>query len=170
MSQICVCPLSDIEKQLKSSNARWMVSLMGPGKTAAKPEQISEGFLALEFHDIAVPRDGYIPPSADQIGQLLDFFAQWNQREPLLIHCWMGISRSTAAATIALAQRDPYQSMTALAQQLRQASPMATPNPLMIALADDQLGLDGKLIAAIATIGRGAEASQGTPFSIALNP
>ncbi|MEP1205876.1 MAG: protein-tyrosine phosphatase family protein [Rhizobiaceae bacterium] len=167
MSRICVCPLSHLEAQLQSSGARWMVSLMGPGKAATRPAQISAGFLALEFHDIAGPREGYSPPSAEQITQLLDFFAQWDQRAPLLIHCWMGISRSTAAAAIALAQLNPEQDMTGLAEKLRRSSPSATPNSLMIALADEQLELNGRLSSAIAAIGRGAEASQGTPFSIA---
>lgn len=166
MSQIFVCPLSDLDATLRLSGARWMVSLMGPGKTSPRPRQVTAGFLALEFHDIAAPRAGYLPATVEQIAELLDFFARWDQREPLLIHCWMGISRSTAAAVIAMAQQAPEQDMTALAQHLRQASPMATPNPLMISLADKLMGLDGRLNAAISAIGRGQEASQGSPFSL----
>ncbi len=146
-----------------------MVSLMGPGKASAQPSQITGGFLSLEFHDINTPREGLSPPNSCQISQLLEFIDRWDQTDPLLIHCWMGISRSTAAAAIALAQRDPDQDMAALAQRLRRNSPMATPNALMISLADDQLHLNGRLQQAIAAIGRGADAAQGEPFSMGLD-
>ncbi len=146
-----------------------MVSLMGPGKTSPQPNQITGGFLNLEFHDITGPREGLSPPNSQHVSQLLAFFDRWDRSHPLLIHCWMGISRSTAAAAIALAQRNPDQDMAALANNLRRASPMATPNALMISLADDQLRLNGQLIQAITAIGRGADAAQGEPFSMALN-
>ena len=154
MSHIFVCPLSDLDATLETSGARWMVSLMGPGKSSVRPSGITRGFLGLEFHDIDGPRDNLLPPSRADVTQLLEFFDGWDGHDPLLIHCWMGISRSTAAAAIALAQR------------LRLASPMATPNRLMIALADEQLGLNGNLCSAIAAIGRGADASQGEPFCL----
>ena len=166
MSRIFVCPLSDLDATLETSGARWMVSLMGPGKSSARPSGITRGFLGLEFHDIDGPRDNMLPPSQADVTQLLEFFDGWDGHDPLLIHCWMGISRSTAAAAIALAQRDPRQDMARLAQRLRLASPMATPNRLMIALADEQLGLNGNLCSAIAAIGRGADASQGEPFCL----
>ena len=54
--------------------------------------------------------------------------------------------------------------MGRLARRLRKASPMATPNPLMVALADAQLGLEGRLSDAIRSIGRGEDAFEGEPF------
>ena len=168
MSQIWVCPLSDLDETLRSSGARRMVSLMGPGKITPRPDQITDGQLGLEFHDITGPREDLSPPTLQQMSQMLEFFASWDQRHPLLIHCWMGISRSTAAAAIALAQCAPDQDMTLLAQQLRRTSPMATPNSLMISLADDLLELNGRLKTAIASIGRGAEARQGKPFAMEM--
>ena len=164
MSRVHVCPLSDLEATLAASGARRMLSLMGPGKSQPRPAQIDDGFLAMEFHDIGEPREGLSPPTREHVGQILAFLDGWDQRSDLLIHCWMVISRSTAAAAIAMAQRQPEGDMTALAARLRQASPMATPNPLMISIADDLLQLDGRLRDAIAAIGRGAEASQGQPF------
>ena len=168
MSRIFVCPLSRLEATLEDSGARWMVSLMGPGKSSARPSTITRGFLGLEFHDINGPREDLLPPTEEDVSKLLRFFSSWDADSPLLIHCWMGISRSTAAAAIALAQHDPGQDMMRLAHRLRKASPIATPNPLMIKLADEQLGLNGQLSAAIATIGRGAEAVQGEPFCLDL--
>ena len=42
-----------------------------------------------------------------------------------------------------------------IAQALRRASPTATPNIRIVSLADRLLGRDGRMIAAIETIGRG---------------
>ena len=168
MSRIFVCPLSDLENSLASSRAKWMISLSGPGKSPQRPEQITGGYLALEFNDIDAPRDDLVPPDTAHISQLLAFFAQWNRQGNLLIHCWMGISRSTAAAAIALAALQPDRNPTDIAATLRQSSPMATPNRLMIAHADKALQLDGRLSTAIAGIGRGAEASQGLPFCLEI--
>ncbi|MDB5521190.1 MAG: hypothetical protein JWQ82_787, partial [Tardiphaga sp.] len=52
----------------------------------------------------------------------------------------------------------------AIADALRRRAPFATPNALMVAIADDVLARDGRMIAAIARIGRGAEAFAGTPY------
>ena len=166
MSKIHVCPLSDLEAILCTSRARRMISLMGPSKAAAQPVQITEGFLAMEFHDIAAPRDGLSPPTEAHITELLQFLTAWDRKSDLLIHCWMGISRSAAAAAIALAQQQPQGDMVQLATLLRKASPVATPNPLMISIADDLLQLNGRLRTAIAAIRRGAEASRGQPFAL----
>ena len=82
----------------------------------------------------------------------------------MLIHCWAGISRSTAAAYTALCMLRPDSDEEALARELRAASPSATPNRLIVSLADDILGRDGRMVKAIAGIGRGADAFEGTPF------
>ena len=94
---------------------------------------------------------------------ILDFVAAWPREKPLVIHCYAGISRSTAAAYIAAcALRPPRRGRVAAA--LRAASPSATPNPLFVAIADRLLGRDGRMVAAIAAIGRGADAFEGVPF------
>jgi predicted protein tyrosine phosphatase len=51
-----------------------------------------------------------------------------------------------------------------LALELRRASPSATPNRLIVSLADDILGRQGRMVKAVEKIGRGADAFEGTPF------
>ncbi len=162
--KIIVCPLSALETSLRETAASRMISLSGPGKSLKRPDQISDGFLALEFNDISAPANGLIAPNENHISALISFFQDWNQVSPLLIHCWMGISRSTAAAVIAHACLNPGQDMQKLAARLRAASPSATPNRLMIEIADTKLQLKGRLSNAIADIGRGAYADEGTKF------
>jgi predicted protein tyrosine phosphatase len=122
--------------------------------------------LKLIANDIAVPLEGHILPGADHVKQLIAFIESWDLKEPMLIHCWAGISRSTAAAYIAASVLNPLLSEVVLAHRLREASPSATPNPRLIALADMILGRDGRMIDAIAEIGRGADAFEGTPFAL----
>ena len=84
----------------------------------------------------------------------------------MVIHCWAGISRSTASAYIAASVLNPELDEVHLATRLRAASPSATPNPRLIALADTILDRKGRMMAAIADIGRGADAFEGTPFEL----
>jgi predicted protein tyrosine phosphatase len=55
-----------------------------------------------------------------------------------------------------------------IAHELREASPTASPNPRIVALADALLGRDGRMIAAIESIGRGIPAEV-LPFRLNLH-
>jgi predicted protein tyrosine phosphatase len=124
--------------------------------------------LRLTFHDIAAPAPGLEPPQKRDMTALLEFLRGWDKSSPMIIHCWAGISRSTAAGYIASCLLKPDADEIHLAQQLREASPSATPNPMLIALADEALQRGGRMRRAIADIGRGADAFEGTPFKIAI--
>jgi predicted protein tyrosine phosphatase len=82
------------------------------------------------------------------------------------VHCWAGISRSTASAYVALCMARPAADEEGLAWELRAAAPSATPNRLIVSLCDDLLGRHGRMTRAVAAIGRGEEAFEGTPFTL----
>jgi predicted protein tyrosine phosphatase len=63
---------------------------------------------------------------------------------------------------------EPSRGEDEIALVLRRASPSATPNARLVAIADDILGRNGRMVTAIAGIGRGEDAFEGTPFSLAL--
>jgi predicted protein tyrosine phosphatase len=84
----------------------------------------------------------------------------------MVIHCWAGISRSTAAAVISLAAINPDAHELEIAKLLRAASPTAFPNRLMISLADAALGRRGRMVEAVESIGRGVIAGEARPFSL----
>jgi predicted protein tyrosine phosphatase len=96
------------------------------------------------------------------------FVGRWDQAAPLLIHCFAGVSRSTAAAFIAACAVIPHRDEAEIALAVRRNSPTATPNPRLVALADKMLGRKGRMIAAIARIGRGVECSEAIPFALEL--
>jgi predicted protein tyrosine phosphatase len=162
---IIVCPLSAVARELDHSRPARLISLLAPDQDApVAPADMPR--LTLRFHDIAEPREGLVAPSRAMVAELLDFGAAWREPEPLLVHCWMGISRSTAAALVLACAASPARDEGEIALALRAASPTATPNSRIVALADDLLGRQGRLITAAARIGRGADAFQGRPFRL----
>ncbi|WP_341760408.1 protein tyrosine phosphatase [Candidatus Endowatersipora endosymbiont of Watersipora subatra] len=168
---IHVCPLATLKRSLKQSSARWMISLSSPGKSIPIPDQIdqfSDCFLSLEFNDISEEHEDLIAPTSEDIEKIINFSYRWNGDGTLLIQCWMGISRSTAAALIVILSLYSSSEADKMAILLRTLSPTATPNFLMIRLADNSLNLDGRLVQALQKIGRGIEASHGIPFDIFL--
>jgi predicted protein tyrosine phosphatase len=164
---IIVCPLHRAERLITEHGAGHAVSLLGPATphptfAALDPAR----HLRLTFHDIVEPMEDYSAPGRDDVARLVEFLGGWDRRDPILIHCWAGISRSTAAAYTALCMFRPRASEDVLARELRQASPSATPNRLIVALADEILGRGGRMTRAIEGIGRGAEAAEGQPFTL----
>ena len=134
-----------------------------PTPSVLQPDQ----HLRLAMNDITSPQDGLVHPNERHIAELIAFARTWNRQGPLVVHCWAGISRSTAAAFITLCTLNEPGTERRFAQALRAASATATPNALMVELADDLLGAKGRMIAAIDEIGGGAMAMAATPFVLA---
>lgn len=167
---LLVCPLSQVETARALHRPSHLISLLAPTSPAETWPAVEpcDACLRLGFHDIAEPRSDLIAPDAAMVAQLLAFARGWDRTRPLLVHCWAGISRSTAAAFIIACQGAPERSEQAIAEALRAAAPFATPNPLLVSLADTALGRDGRMAKAIADIGRGADAFEGVLFELAL--
>lgn len=167
---LIVCPLDLVEDMATAHAPSHILTLIGP---AAQPPACvgapKAKRLHLLFNDIIEPQDDLILPTAQHVADLLAFGRDWDRRSPMLVHCWAGISRSTAAAYILASDHRGAGSETELATRLRAASPTATPNRLLVALADEILGRSGAMTAAINEIGRGMEASAGKPFQLDLD-
>ena len=172
MPHLHVCPLSRLPETLAVSGASHLVTLAtlgSPGLAVERPEIIApEHHLRVGFSDIVAPLEGHLPPTDAHVRAVLDFAAAWNRERPLLLHCYAGISRSTAAAYAVACALAPQRDEAEWARELRRLAPSATPNRLFVEIADDLLGRRGRMKAAIAAIGRGAEAFEGTPFRLAL--
>jgi predicted protein tyrosine phosphatase len=167
---LIVCPLRLVEEMATIHAPSHILTLIGPAagppSCAAAP---SARRLHLLFNDIVEPAEGLILPSAEHIADLLAFGRDWSRAAPMLVHCWAGISRSTAAAYILACDRSPPGTELDLAYRLRAVSASATPNRLMIALADEVLGRGGAMIAAVEEIGPGLAATTGNPFVLRLD-
>jgi predicted protein tyrosine phosphatase len=124
--------------------------------------------LLVNLSDTSVEMVGHTLPCETHVDKLLTFVRRWDQAAPLLIHCWAGVSRSTAAAFVAVCALRPHRDEAEIAQEVRSRSPTATPNARLVALADSMLGRNGRMIAAIEKIGRGTDCREGAPFSLEL--
>ena len=164
-----VCPLSQLARVVSRTGARHVVTLINADTPVKRPAGVApDDHLFLGFNDIVSDEPGLTPPGAEHVDRLLGFVSRWPREKPLVIHCFAGISRSTAAAYITACALSPQRDEAAVAQALRQAAPSATPNARLVALADARLGRQGRMTAAIAAIGRGRDAFEGNPFRLAL--
>jgi predicted protein tyrosine phosphatase len=158
---IIIAPLSKVTSLATEHKVSHALSLLAPG-TEFPELGLGANHLRMEFHDITDDREGHVPPGRAHMEEILRFAAQWPKRDPLLIHCWAGVSRSTASAYASMCLLHPDHDEQALALELRAASPEATPNLRLIKHADDILGRKGRMVKAIEALGRGAEAFEGS--------
>lgn len=153
MSSIFVCSLEAMPSLVGALRPGRLVSLLPPQEQPATPPEIpASRHHRVEIDDITEARPDQILPERGHVGDLIDFLQDWRDERPLLVHCFAGISRSMAAALIALAVDSPGREMEA-ARILRTAAPHAHPNRRMIALADELLACGGRLVEARESMG-----------------
>ena len=167
---IIVCPLSrapDIARDKKPSH---VVSLLDPGsRFPSLAEYGHDRHLCVEAHDINDAAEGMDAVCDLRMRRILDFAGSWDRAQPMLVHCYAGISRSSATAFITACLHNPSVDEEEIALALRQASPAAWPNKRFVALADAELGRNGRMCRAIAAIGDGHnwhDIGENTPFEI----
>ncbi len=166
---IHVCSLSRLHETVQQSGALHIVTLLKHTDRVERPGHICEAnHLILGLDDISAPIDGYTMPCEEHVGQLITFVRGWDRARPLVVHCYAGISRSTAGAYVAACALNAQRSEFAIAHELRRASATATPNARIVELADRMLGRDGRMVAAIESIGRGTMAYEADPFRLEL--
>jgi predicted protein tyrosine phosphatase len=166
-STITVCGVGSLEATAQSLGVTHVVTLIrdhGPVPTPGGVQAANH--LRIDVNDINAPETGMVHPQEQHVTKVLNFIRNWNHRSPLIVHCYAGISRSTASAFSGLCALNPDVPEAIIAQRLRQASPSATPNRLIVSIADDLLGRGGRMVDAIGRIGQGAFAIEAVPFSL----
>jgi predicted protein tyrosine phosphatase len=164
---IHVCSLSRLHETVAATGARHVVTLLKDTDLVQRPGGISaRNHLVLGVDDINGPLEGYVAPGDEHVTRLIAFVRGWDRAAPLVVHCYAGISRSTAAAYVAACALNPQRDEFAIAEKLRSASPTATPNARIVALADHALAREGRMSSAIEQIGRGVMAMEGDPFRL----
>lgn len=167
---IRVCSLARLNETVEACRARHVVTLVRDETRMFRPNGVEPGnHLWLQMDDIADPIDGLIAPNEEHVEQLIEFVHRWDRAQPLVVHCFAGISRSTAAAFIAACALGPERDEAEIASRLRAASPTATPNPRLVSLADARLGRQGRMARAIEQIGFGLAAYEADPFELAVD-
>ena len=153
-----------LEEALERYKPAYLVSLIENANAVPTPAYIdANNHLRLSFHDIEYEIPGISPSMAD-IEKIIELALRWKgSREPILVHCVAGVSRSSAAGLIIASVRQPNNEAK-LAWHLKQQSPYCHPNRLMIKLADHVLSLEGKLIDAVDFMGEPDENVRPQPF------
>ncbi|MGB8014936.1 MAG: protein-tyrosine phosphatase family protein, partial [Pseudolabrys sp.] len=132
-----------------------------------RPAHIApENHLVLAVDDITAPMDGYTAPAHEHVQRLIDFVTAWDRKAPMVVHCFAGISRSTAGAYVAACALNPNGDEMQIAWDIRRASRTAQPNARIVSIADRLLERDGRMVRAIDAIGVGDAATEGHPFRL----
>jgi predicted protein tyrosine phosphatase len=164
---IYVAPLSLVRTTIADARVSHLVTLINDETVIDTPPTIGPGrHLRLAMNDICEPQPGLVLPCENHVSDLIKFALAWDRQAPLLIHCWAGISRSTAAAFITLCALNPEAAELQVARALRRASPTAYPNRLLVALADEALSRGGRMMTAVEEIGRGKVAEEAEVFAL----
>ncbi len=166
---IHVCSLARLHATVGETGALHVVTLMKDVAQVRRPPSIDEpNHLLLEMDDITMPIEGYIYPGEQHVEKLIEFVTGWKREKPLVVHCYAGISRSTAGAFITACALNPKRDEREIARLIRQNSPTAQPNSRLVSLADALLGRKGRMVEAIEGIGPATPATEATPFRIDL--
>ena len=164
---IHVCSLARLHATVEETGARHVITLVRD-PVLRPPSVDPDNHLVVDVDDITCAQDGYVAPCEQHVAKVIDFAQGWDRAAPMVVHCWAGISRSTATAYAAACALNPQRDELTIAWELRRASRTASPNPLIVSLADRLLGRGGRMIKAVETIGRGLAATEGEPFRLAL--
>ena len=166
---IHVCSLSRLNETITATGARHVVTLLGIEDHVPLPSQIArDAYLRLHMHDIIDPMDGQVHPAQEHVERLIEFVTRWPRQTALVIHCYAGISRSTAAAFTSVCALNPTRNEADIALALRRASPTAQPNARIVRIADQVLGRNGRMVEAVTAIPPCVPALQAEPFRLDL--
>jgi predicted protein tyrosine phosphatase len=166
---IHVCSLAALPDTVKTTGASHVLTVMANVDQVQRPESIlAANHLKVQVDDITEQLDGFVAPSHSHIEQVLNFVRGWDRGAPMVVHCYAGISRSTASAFAAACLLNPHRDEISIARQIRAASPVASPNRLIVSLADRALGREGRMLRALDEMGPGSMMVEGIPFRIDL--
>jgi len=164
---IHVCSLARLYATVDETGARHIVTLLRMTDRVERPRQIApENHLVLAVDDIAMPMEGYTVPAQEHLERLIDFVGLWDRAAPMVVHCYAGISRSTAGAYVAACALNPARDEQQIAWDIRRASRTAQPNVAIVSIADRLLKRQGRMVRAVETIGPGQAAMEGDPFRL----
>lgn len=166
-AMIHVCSLAALPATVEATGARHVLTVMANVNQVVRPASIIEtNHLRIQMDDINEPADGFVAPSHAHVEQALTFIRKWDRAAPMVIHCYAGISRSTASAFMAVCALNPHRDEFSIARQMRAASPTAYPNRLIVTLADQVLGRNGRMVRALDSMGPGNMTIEGKPFRV----
>ena len=166
---IHVCSLAALPSTVQATGASHILTVMANVDQVQRPASVlAANHLKVQVDDITEAIEGFVAPSEVHIERVLNFVRGWDRSAPLVVHCYAGISRSTASAFAAVCALNPHRDEIAIARLIRKASPIAQPNRLIVSLADKALGREGRMLRALDEMGPSTLTNVGEPFRIEL--
>ncbi|HXI08952.1 MAG TPA: protein tyrosine phosphatase [Bradyrhizobium sp.] len=165
-----VCSLAALPDTVRATGASHVLTVMANIEQVMRPASVlPANHLKISMDDITEQMDGFTAPSEAHVEKVLGFVRGWDRAAPMVVHCYAGISRSTASAFAAACLLNPQKDEAAIARAIRAASPIAQPNRLIVGLADKLLGRQGRMLRALDEMGPGSMMAEGRPFRIDLD-
>ena len=165
-----VCSLAALPDTVKATGASHILTVMANVDQVQRPVSVLPAHhLKVSMDDITEQMDGFVAPSEQHIEKVLAFVRGWDRSAPMVVHCYAGISRSTASAFMAACALNPHKDEISIAKQIRAASAIAQPNRLIVSLADKVLGREGRMLRALDEMGPGSMMVEGRPFRVDLD-
>ena len=164
-----ICSLAALPETVRITGASHILTVMANVEQVQRPASVLEtNHLRVSMDDITEHMDGFVAPSDSHIERVLEFVRGWDGSAPMVVHCYAGISRSTASAFAAACALNPHREEIEIARQIRARSPIASPNRLIVSLADKALGREGRMLRALDEMGPGSMTVEGRPFQLDL--
>lgn len=155
--RLSVCPKRQVD-DYRNKGLTHLLSLEDPGTPKATPPWFKGCHRQIQFHDVESIREAQslnaTAPTEAHVASVLAFGEECLQASRgtpvhLLVHCFAGASRSTAAC-YALAARVLGRGHAIEALQLiLELRPEAFPNAMIVRHADKLLGFGGELVSAL---------------------
>ncbi len=147
--KIIICGLADIQECVDKYRPNKMLTIINKNFEPETPSGMDKNrHLKMLIDDISEPREGFILPEKHHTQELLDFTDDWDKTKPILVHCHMGISRSTATSLGIAAKYSP-ENIELIIENLKEIAPHASPNKIMMRYYDEILDLDNRLYGSV---------------------
>ena len=149
--QVTICGIEELEGHC-ARGVTHVLSILDPGWP--EPDSLSRfdinRRLRLRFHDVIESQPGWIAPERWDVELLLAFSRDLTMANEahLLVHCHAGVSRSTAAATLVMAQTCPDRPADEVLREVVRLRPRAWPNLRILEFGDEILGRHGEIVEA----------------------
>ena len=147
--QVWVTDKSKVAKMQSKHDITHVLSLLDIGdRPFLHPHRtIRQNCLLLNFED-EIHADHPGAPTKAEVEKILAFGKALPADARLLVHCFAGVSRSTAAALAIMVQHHGLDKIDDCINMLVEQRPQACPNPVITRYADDLLEANGKLFEA----------------------
>lgn len=151
---IIICSLASLPEVVAQRRPSHLITLLGPDWMIDELGDVEPGrHLRITVDDIHEPMPGLVAPETADVERALAFAQAWDRQAPMVVHCFAGVSRSSATALAIACAHNPETPELEIALRLRQLAPHAFPNRRITAIADRLLDRCGRLIEAVEAMG-----------------